>query len=483
MAKDKTVFVCNECGGSSPKWLGKCPHCNAWNTLIESVSAPEGASKNRFAALAKTAEVTLLADIEATEVDRTPTGHEELDRVLGGGIVEGGVILIGGDPGIGKSTLLLQALDSLQRTYEARLNAAGPSQGVKAPVGGSDRSAALERGGTLYVTGEESGAQVALRSRRLGLDHSQVAVLAEIQLEKILATLDAKRPQVAVIDSIQTVYSEQLTSAPGSVAQVRECAAHLTRAAKASGTAIVLVGHVTKEGALAGPRVLEHMVDTVLYFEGDTHSPFRLIRAIKNRFGAVNEIGVFAMTEKGLKGVSNPSAIFLSQHAEPVPGSCVMVTLEGTRPMLVEIQALVDGGGPSPRRLSVGLDRDRLAMLLAVLHRHAGVACQDQDVFVNAVGGVRISEPAADLAVMLSITSSLRGKPLPKGFIAFGEVGLAGEVRPAPRGQERLKEAAKLGFEVAIVPKANAPKKPIEGLTIHAVERIDQAMEIVRGLS
>ncbi|MDT8990175.1 DNA repair protein RadA [Curvibacter sp. APW13] len=454
MAKEKTIFVCNECGGTSPKWLGKCPHCQAWNTLIESVNAPESGGKNRFAALAQTAEVTLLSDIEAAEVDRTPTGHEELDRVLGGGIVEGGVVLIGGDPGIGKSTLLLQAVDALQRSGQQ----------------------------TLYVTGEESGAQVALRARRLGLDHSQVPVLAEIQLEKILATLDAKRPQVAVIDSIQTVYSDQLTSAPGSVAQVRECAAHLTRAAKASGTAIVLVGHVTKEGALAGPRVLEHMVDTVLYFEGDTHSPFRLIRAIKNRFGAVNEIGVFAMTEKGLKGVSNPSAIFLSQHAEPVPGSCVMVTLEGSRPMLVEIQALVDGGGPSPRRLSVGLERDRLAMLLAVLHRHAGVACQDQDVFVNAVGGVRISEPAADLAVMLSITSSLRGKPLPKGFIAFGEVGLAGEVRPAPRGQERLKEAAKLGFEVAIVPKANAPKKPIEGLTLHCVERIDQAMEIVRGL-
>ncbi len=293
-------------------------------------------------------------------------------------------------------------------------------------------------------------------------------VLAEIQLEKILATLDATRPAIAVIDSIQTVYSDQLTSAPGSVAQVRECAAHLTRLAKTSGTAIVLVGHVTKEGALAGPRVLEHMVDTVLYFEGDTHSSFRLVRAIKNRFGAVNEIGVFAMTERGLKGVTNPSAIFLSQHPEPVPGSVVLVTLEGTRPMLVEIQALVDNGGPSPRRLSVGLDRDRLAMLLAVLHRHAGVACMDQDVFVNAVGGVRISEPAADLAVMLAITSSLRGKPLPKGFIAFGEVGLAGEVRPAPRGQERLREAAKLGFSVAVVPKANAPRKgtkEIEGLT------------------
>ncbi|NCP82030.1 MAG: DNA repair protein RadA, partial [Rhodoferax sp.] len=386
----------------------------------------------------------------------------------GGGMVEGGVVLIGGDPGIGKSTLLLQALDSLQRSGQS----------------------------TLYVTGEESGAQVALRARRLGLDGSQVKVLAEIGLDKILATLEAMQPDVAVIDSIQTVYSEQLTSAPGSVAQVRECAAHLTRYAKASGradgpsrgraTCIVLVGHVTKEGALAGPRVLEHMVDTVLYFEGDTHSSFRLVRAIKNRFGAVNEIGVFAMTEKGLKGVSNPSAIFLSQHTEPVPGSCVMVTLEGTRPMLVEIQALVDSGGPSPRRLSVGLDKDRLAMLLAVLHRHAGVACMDQDVFVNAVGGVRISEPAADLAVLLAITSSLRGKPLPKGFFAFGEIGLAGEVRPAPRGQERLKEAAKLGFSIALVPKANVPKnlksKDFEGLTIHAVERVEQAMEVVRSL-
>jgi DNA repair protein RadA/Sms len=367
-------------------------------------------------------------------------------------------VLIGGDPGIGKSTLLLQALDALQR--------------ADIP--------------TLYVTGEESGAQVALRSRRLGLDNSQVKVLAEIQLEKILGTIASTQPAVAVIDSIQTVYSDQLTSAPGSVAQVRECAAHLTRAAKAGGTSIILIGHVTKEGALAGPRVLEHMVDTVLYFEGDTHSSFRLVRAIKNRFGAVNEIGVFAMTEKGLKGVANPSAIFLSQHSEPVPGSCVLVTLEGTRPMLVEIQALVDSGGPSPRRLSVGLDRDRLAMLLAVLHRHAGVACLDQDVFVNAVGGVRISEPAADLAVMLAITSSLRGRPLPKGFIAFGEVGLAGEVRPAPRGQERLREAAKLGFSVAVVPKANAPRKggrDIEGLAIHPVDRIEEAMEVVRSLA
>ncbi len=458
MAKEKTHYTCTDCGGVSAKWLGKCPSCGAWNTLIETAAESSAPTKNRYAgmaALAPASEVAVLSDIEAQDVARTPTGQEELDRVLGGGMVEGGVVLIGGDPGIGKSTLLLQAMDGLQRS--------GMS--------------------TLYVTGEESGAQVALRSRRLGLDHSQVQVLAETQLEKVLATVDKLQPAVVVMDSIQTVYSDQLTSAPGSVAQVRECAAHLTRMAKSTGTAVVLVGHVTKEGALAGPRVLEHMVDTVLYFEGDTHSTYRLVRAIKNRFGAVNEIGVFAMTEKGLKGVSNPSAIFLSQHSEPVPGSCVLVTLEGTRPMLVEIQALVDSGGPSPRRLSVGLDRDRLAMLLAVLHRHAGVACMDQDVFVNAVGGVRISEPAADLAVLLSIQSSLRGKPLPQGFIAFGEVGLAGEVRPAPRGQERLKEAAKLGFSVAVIPKANAPKKPIEGLTVHPVERVDDAINLVRGLS
>ncbi len=446
MAKAKTQYTCTECGGSSPKWQGQCPACGAWNTLVETVV--EKSSASRFQSLAASSEVKSLAEVEAVEDERIPTDIAELDRVLGGGIVKGGVVLIGGDPGIGKSTLLLQAL--------AHLSAQLP---------------------TLYVSGEESSRQVALRAKRLNLKAENLPLLAEIQLEKILAVLEERKPQVAVIDSIQTVYSEALQSAPGSVAQVRECAAQLTRYAKRSSTSLFLVGHVTKEGALAGPRVLEHMVDTVLYFEGDTGSSFRLVRAFKNRFGAVNELGVFAMTETGLKNVTNPSALFLSRHGQPVPGACVVVTQEGSRPLLVEIQALVDSAhGGNPRRLSVGLESNRLAMLLAVLHRHAGVACFDQDVFINAVGGVKIAEPAADLAVLAAIVSSLKSKPVRDKLVIFGEVGLAGEIRPVQRGQERLKEAAKLGFTHAIIPAANQPKNKIPGMEVIPVNRVDEAL-------
>jgi DNA repair protein RadA/Sms len=455
MAKAKTNYTCSECGGMSTKWTGQCSSCQQWNTMVETLIETGG--NNRYSqpahmALAQTAPVLSLSDIDAIDVPRFGTGIEEFDRVLGGGLVGGGVVLIGGDPGIGKSTLLLQALANISHLKKV-----------------------------LYVSGEESGAQIALRAKRLAVDARDLKLQAEIQLEKILGTLADLKPEVAVIDSIQTVYSDALSSAPGSVAQVRECAAQLTRMAKQTGVTIILVGHVTKEGALAGPRVLEHIVDTVLYFEGDSHSSFRLVRAIKNRFGAVNELGVFAMTEKGLKGVSNPSALFLSQHDNQVPGSCVMVTQEGTRPLLVEIQALVDASHqPNARRLSVGLEQNRLAMLLAVLHRHAGIAAFDQDVFINAVGGVKITEPAADLAVLLAINSSMRNKPLPRGFVVFGEVGLAGEIRPAPRGQERLREAAKLGFSMAMIPTANAPKQPIEGMTIISVDRIDDAFNKLR---
>lgn len=451
MAKIKSQYSCTECGAVSPKWQGQCPGCNAWNTLVETVA--EKPSGHRFESLAPTTRLLKLSDIDAREAARIPTGIAEFDRALGGGLVAGGVVLIGGDPGIGKSTLLLQALAYLAQAHKV-----------------------------LYVSGEESGEQVALRARRLGLDTGNLPLLAEINLERILATLQAEQPQVAVIDSIQTLWSDQLSSAPGSVAQVRECAAQLTRLAKQAGITVILVGHVTKEGALAGPRVLEHIVDSVLYFEGDTHSSFRLVRAIKNRFGAVNELGVFAMTETGLKGVSNPSALFLSQHGQDVAGSCVMVTQEGTRPLLVEIQALVDAAHGNPRRLTVGLDAQRLAMLLAVLHRHAGIVCFDQDVFVNAVGGVRISEPAADLAVLLSITSSLKNRALPSKLVVFGEVGLAGEIRPAPRGQERLKEAAKLGFTRALIPEANRPRQPIPGMEVIAVKRVEEAVTRIREL-
>ena len=452
MAKVKTIYSCTECGGQTPKWQGQCPHCMAWNTLIESVAEPVGKSTNRFSVLAASGKVQMLSEVEAQEVPRTPTGIAEFDRVLGGGLVSGGVVLIGGDPGIGKSTLLLQVL---------------------AHLSGQQNS--------LYVTGEESAQQIALRAKRLSLDARSLRLLPEIQLEKIQAAIVQDKPDVVVIDSIQTMYSEQLTSAPGSVAQVRECAAQLTRMAKSGNITMILVGHVTKEGALAGPRVLEHIVDTVLYFEGDSHSSFRLIRAFKNRFGAVNELGVFAMTEKGLREVSNPSALFLSQHGAQVAGSCVMVTQEGTRPLLVEIQALLDEAhSPNVRRLSLGLEQNRLAMLLAVLHRHAGIACHDQDVFINAVGGVKITEPGADLAVILAMVSSLRNQPLPDKLVVFGEVGLAGEVRPVQRGQERLREAAKLGFTQAIIPKANKPKQSISGMEIITVERVEEAVNRIR---
>ena len=455
MAKAKTAYVCAECGASALQWFGTCPSCGAAGTLTETAVEKGGAS-HRYAAEA--VKAIALESVNASELERIPSGLPELDRALGGGLVGGQVSLLGGDPGIGKSTLLLQALHAV--------------------------SASLP---TLYVTGEESAEQVALRARRLGLQTGEtrgsLRLLAETQLERIVATLDSAKPRVAVMDSIQTLWSETLQSAPGSVAQVRECAAQLTRHAKRNGIALLLIGHVTKEGAIAGPRVLEHIVDTVLYFEGDPHSAFRLVRAVKNRFGAVNELGVFAMTEKGLRGVSNPSALFLSTHDKPVAGSCVLVTIEGTRPLLVEIQALVDSAHtPNPRRLSVGLEQNRLAMLLAVLHRHAGLATWEQDVFVNAVGGVRIAEPAADLAVSLAVVSSLTDRPIAEKVAVFGEIGLAGEVRPAPRGQERLKEAAKLGFEKVIIPRANAPKAKIPGIEVLPVERVDQAVQLLRNL-
>jgi DNA repair protein RadA/Sms len=451
VARSRSSYVCTECGAGALQQFGQCPSCREWNTLVETVV--DKPSSHRYSAGGAIAPVAL-ADIDPKELERMQTGIGELDRALGGGLVAGQVALLGGDPGIGKSTLLLQSL----------------------------ASSSLLAGG-LYVSGEESAEQVAMRARRLGLEPCGVQLLAETQLERILAVVDGARPRVAVIDSIQTVWSETLQSAPGSVAQVRECAAQLTRYAKRSGSALFIIGHVTKEGAIAGPRVLEHIVDSVLYFEGDPHSSFRLVRAVKNRFGPVNELGVFAMTEKGLRGVSNPSALFLSQHPRAVAGACVLATLEGTRPLLVEIQALVDPAhSPNPRRLSVGLEQNRLAMLLAVLHRHAAIATYEHDVFVNAVGGVRIAEPAADLAVSLAVVSSLTDRPIPERLIVFGEIGLAGEVRPAPRGQDRLKEAAKLGFEKAIIPRANAPKGKPAGMELIAVERVDQAVQRLRDL-
>ncbi len=453
MAKSKVEYVCTECGEVSPKWSGQCGACKGWNCLTEVVAAPatKGAG-NRFGGYAgEQARVINLNEIEATAESLTATGIGEMDRVLGGGLVHGSVVLIGGDPGIGKSTLLLQVMGKL----------AG-----EMPV--------------LYVSGEESARQISLRAQRLEVDVAALQLLTETQVEQILTTAQPLQPKVLVIDSIQTIYSEALQSAPGSVAQVRESTARLVRFAKQTGTAIFLVGHVTKEGSLAGPRVLEHMVDTVLYFEGESGSRYRVIRSIKNRFGAVNELGVFAMTESGLKAVANPSAIFLSRHEQPVAGTVTLVTREGTRPLLVELQALVDESHlGNPRRVAIGLEQNRLAMLLAVLHRHGGVASHDQDVFINVVGGVRVTEPAADLAVLISILSSLRNRPIDEGTIIFGEVGLVGEVRPIPGGEERLREAAKHGFTKAIIPKANRPRKAIDGLELVAVSQLSEALQAV----
>ncbi|MEO6697388.1 MAG: DNA repair protein RadA [Gammaproteobacteria bacterium] len=448
MAKDKLLYSCTECGAQAPKWAGQCAECGAWNSLIEIVATASSPRSARFTGYAGESQLQTLTDADGQAETRTPTGLSELDRVLGGGLVAGGVVLIGGDPGIGKSTLLLQTLAALHSRMAA-----------------------------LYVTGEESLQQVSMRGQRLSLVTAGLRLLTETRVERIIALAQQMQPQVIVIDSIQTIYTELLQSAPGSVAQVRESAAQLVRYAKQTGTALFLVGHVTKEGALAGPRVLEHMVDTVLYFEGDSGSAFRVIRAIKNRYGAVNELGVFAMTEKGLKEISNPSAIFLSRHEQPVPGSVITVTREGSRPLLVEVQALVDDShAANPRRVTLGLEQNRLAMLLAVLHRHGGIAMYDQDVFVNVVGGVRITETGADLAVVLAAVSSLRNKPLPQDLVVFGEMGLAGEIRPVQSGQERLKEAAKHGFKRAIIPSANAPKAPIKGMEIIAVQRLSEAL-------
>jgi DNA repair protein RadA/Sms len=452
MAKFKQLYQCSACGAQSPKWAGQCGECGAWNSLAETASVVSAAGKaSRFAGYAGDTQplVQNLSDVQPGQEARMPLGMEELDRVLGGGLVAGSVVLIGGDPGIGKSTLLLQAL----ATFSDQLK-------------------------VLYVTGEESPEQVSLRSRRLGIKADAVRILAETQVERILKHAHDEVPRVMVIDSIQTLYTEVLQSAPGSVGQVRESAAQLVRFAKQTGVALFLVGHVTKEGTLAGPRVLEHMVDTVLYFEGDSGGRYRIIRAVKNRFGAVNELGVFAMTDKGLKEVRNPSSIFLSRHEQPVAGSVILVTMEGTRPLLVEVQALVDDSQLSnPRRVTLGLEQNRLAMLLAVQHRHGGVLMSDQDVFVNVVGGVRVNETAADLPVLLAVLSSFRDRTLPNDLIVFGEVGLAGEIRPVPNGQERLREAAKLGFKRALIPAANAPKSGVDGLDIHAVSRYSDVLD------
>jgi len=450
MAKDKSRYACSECGADSAKWSGQCAECGAWNTLLEHAAPPVAASSGRFGGMPSQPEARPLGDIDISEVRRMQGGSGEFDRVLGGGLVRGSTVLLGGDPGIGKSTLLLQHLAGI---------------GGKVPV--------------LYVSGEESAEQLALRAKRLDLRAERIMVMAENRLESLLEAARAQQPAVLVADSIQTLYTEALPQAPGSISQVRECAARLVRYAKQSGCSVLVVGHVTKEGALAGPRVLEHMVDSVLYFEGDTASAFRLIRAFKNRFGAVNEIGVFAMTEHGLKDVANPSAMFVSKRSASRPGSVVLATQEGTRPLLVEVQALVDDSAlANPRRLCVGLEHNRLAMLLAVAHRHAGVSLNGFDVFANVAGGVRVSETGADLALLTAIVSSVKNRPVGADLVVFGEVGLSGELRPVQRGLERIREAQKLGFKRALLPRANRPKTPPKGIEIIAPRKIEDALAI-----
>ncbi|HEX4044755.1 MAG TPA: DNA repair protein RadA [Gammaproteobacteria bacterium] len=448
MPKPKLTFSCQSCGILYPKWTGQCTGCNEWNTIVEEISQPTPSYSRYQGYAGQDTIITRMADVTLQETIRLSSGLQELDRVLGGGIIMGSAILLGGDPGIGKSTILLQAIAHLSQTLKV-----------------------------LYVTGEESNQQVTLRARRLGLSEQQVWLLADTHVETILQHAQKEKPQVLVIDSIQTMYTAQLSSAPGSVGQVRESAMQLVNYAKQTGTALFLVGHVTKEGHLAGPRVLEHMVDTVLYFEGEQDSRYRMIRAVKNRFGAVNELGIFAMTEKGLREVNHPSAIFLSRGTQPVAGSIITATKEGSRPLLVEVQALVDQSHmANPRRLSVGLEQQRLSMLLAILHRHTGIMTHGMDVFLNVVGGLQIVEPAADLPILFAVLSSLRNRPLPHDLIVFGELGLAGEMRPVPGGQERLKEAAKHGFKTAIIPHGNANKKTVEGMTIVAVQSLQEAM-------
>ncbi len=451
MSRVRTQFICKECGAIAQKWAGQCLECRAWNSIDEVILDQTPTRLSGYSGSAGSEGVQLLSDVKKEQHERFSTGLNELDRVLGGGLVHGSVVLIGGDPGIGKSTILLQTMAHLS-----------------------------QKNNVLYVTGEESPSQIALRAERLQVSGERVKLLSETSVEKIIHIATPLKVDVMVIDSIQTIFTENLNSAPGNVSQVRESTALLTRFAKRTGTSIFLVGHVTKEGAIAGPRVLEHMVDSVLYFEGEVDSRFRIMRSYKNRFGPVNEIGVFAMTDLGLHPINNPSAIFLSRQQEPSSGSVIMVTREGTRPLLIEIQSLVDDSlGSQPRRVTLGIEQNRLTMLLAVLHRHAGIAMMDQDVYVNAVGGVKVTETASDLAVLAAAYSSFKDTILPRNLIVFGEVGLAGEVRPVPHGEERLKEAVKHGFTQAIVPKANLPKRPIEGMQAMGVSKISELIDLL----